>query len=156
MTLFIGEKVGVIFDFGVVIDGLQVTFVVKAVKSVLVVLDMINEENAIQMVDFVHEGASEVAISFEADFSTVFEHGFDLYPVRATNQAINLRNREASLMFFDDFAVSFDNFRIDEGGEGVVFLIIKIIAHDNDALVYAHLGGSHSSGKLKGVCLFPV
>ncbi len=156
MTLFIGEKVGVIFDFGVVIDGLKVTFVVETIKSIFVITDVVDKENAIEMVDFVHEGTSKVAISFEADLGTIFEHGFDLYLVRATNQAINLRNREASLMFFDDFAVSFDNFRIDEGGEGVVFLIIKIIAHDNDALVYAHLGGSHSSGKLKGVCLFPV
>lgn len=52
--LIFREEVSVILDFGGVVDGFEVAFVVEAVESVLVVADMINKKNAVEMVDFVH------------------------------------------------------------------------------------------------------
>ena len=47
IRLFLGEKIGVVLDFGSVIDGLEIAVFVHTVESGRVVLDVVDEENAV-------------------------------------------------------------------------------------------------------------
>ena len=53
MTLFIGKKLFIIFDFFIIIDWIEVAFVVHFKEGVFLVFDVVNKENTIEMVDFV-------------------------------------------------------------------------------------------------------
>ena len=46
-TLLIREELFVIFDVFVVVEGLEIAFFVKEEEGVFVVLDVVDEENAI-------------------------------------------------------------------------------------------------------------
>lgn len=59
-------------------------------------------------------------------------------------------------MVFFDFAVSFDDFRIDKSGEGGVFLVVEVITNNNDTLINAELRGGHSGREFVRVVFFPV
>lgn len=59
-------------------------------------------------------------------------------------------------MVFFDFAVCLDDFRIDKGGEGGVFLVVEVITNNNDTLINAELSGGHSGGEFVRVVFFPV
>lgn len=59
-------------------------------------------------------------------------------------------------MFFDNFAASFDDAGVNEGGEAIFFLIFEIVANDNNALIKAELGSGHGGGKLIRVFFFPI
>jgi len=107
------------------------------------------------VINLVHETASEVAFSFNSNFVAVFNEGLDFDFTGARNKAVNFRNGETTLIVTGDFAFGFDDFGIDEGGEGVIGFIIEIIAYQNDALVNSELRGGNGGRKFIGVGLFP-
>lgn len=155
--LVIGEEVLVGGDFSIIIsDRDEVAFVVEAVESVFLVADVVDEENAVEVVDFVEKGASEEAFGFEADFVAVFEEGFDFGFAGAADAAIDLGDREATLIVSLDFAFGADDFGVNEGSEMTVLLVVKVVADDNDALVDAELGRSHGGREFIRVLFFPV
>ncbi len=73
-------------------DRGEVALVVHAVEGVGDVADVVDEKNAVEVVNFVEESAGEVAAGFEADFGAVFEKSLDLGFVRATDQTVNFWN----------------------------------------------------------------
>lgn len=154
--LFIGEKLRIISNFGVVIlDRLQVAIVVEVVESIALIADMVDEKEAVEMVDFVEECAGEKITSLEADFLSRGEDGFDFDFLGAFNEAVNARNREATFVIFNLFTLGANDFRVDEGGEILVVFVFEIVANDDDALVNTDLWSGHSGGKFVRVSLFP-
>ncbi len=145
----------VVFNFFVVVDGIEVALVVHAIKGVGLVFDVVDEEDAIKMVDFVKEGASEGIFGFDADGGAVFEHRLDFNFGGARNLAVNGGNGEAALEVGDDFAFGFDDFGVDEGGEGFVFLVVEVVTDDDNAAVEAELRRSHGGGEFVRVGFFP-
>lgn len=144
LRLVIGEKVLVRGDFGVVIgDGNEVAFVVEAIESVFLAADVVDEKDAVEVVNFVEKSAGEETFGFEADFLAVFEESFDFSLARATDATINLRNRETAFVISLDFALSADDFGVDEGGEMMIFFVVEVVTNDNDTLVDAELRGGH-------------
>lgn len=95
------------------------------------------------MVDFVHEGASEIIVGFDADFTTILELGFDFDFAGTGDETIDFGDREAAFVLGDGATFGADDFGIDEGGKGIVLFVIKIVTYDNDALIDTHLGGGH-------------
>lgn len=157
ILVFLGEEVPIVGDFGVVIlDWVEVAFVVHAVESVFLTANMIDEENAVEVIDFVEESAGEEAFGFEANFAAVFEQGFDFDFARATDAAINFRDREAAFKISFGLAFGADDLGVDEGGEVIVGFVFEIIADDNNALVNAELWRSHGGRKLIRMLLFPL
>lgn len=154
--LFIREELFIIFDFAVVVDWLEVAFVVHSEEGFFVVLDVVDEEDAAQVVDFMEQDAGEGAIGLDADFGAVFEEGFDFGLFGAGDKAVDFRNRETAFIVFFEFAFGFYDFGVDEGGKVVVLLVLHVVANDDDFLVDAHLGGGHGGRKFKGVTFFPV
>ena len=124
-------------------------------ESLGLVLDVVDEENAFEVVDFVEQGAGEVIFGFQADFGAVFEEGFDLDFFGAGNEAIEFGDGETAFVVGLGFAVGLDDFGVDEGGEGVFGFILEVVADDNNALVDAELGGGHGGGELIRVLFFP-
>ena len=102
------------------------------------------------------QGAGEVIFGFQADFGAVFEERLDLDLFGAGNQAVEFGDREAAFVVGLGFAVGFDDFGVDEGGEGVFGFVLKIVADDDDTLIDAELGGGHGGGEFIGVLLFPL
>lgn len=154
--LVLGEEFRIVFDFGFVVgDGLEIAVFGHAIEGFWVVFDVVNKEDAVEMVDFVHEDAREEAVGFEADFLAIFELGFDFGLVGATNETVDFGDREAAFVIFGDFAFGADNFGVDEGGKRVVFLIVEVVADDDNAFIDAELRGGHSGRKFVGVFLFP-
>ena len=116
---------------------------------------MVDEEDAVEMVDFVEEGAGEGVLGFDADFAAIGEVGFNFYFGGARDEAVNEGNREATFVVGGGFTFGLDNFGVDEGGEGVVFFVFKVVTDDDDAAVDSELRGGHGGGELVGVRLFP-
>lgn len=156
MLVFFGKEIRIIFDMCIVVDRLQIAVFVEAVKGVVVVLDMVDEEDTVEMVDFVHEGAGEVAFGFDADFATIFEQSLDFDFLRAADETINFGNGETAFLLFDDFAVSLDDFGVNQGGKRVLFFVIEIVADDDDTLVDPHLRGGHGSREFIRMGFFPI
>ena len=92
------------------------------------------------------KGASEKIFSLEAYFMAVFEQSFNLNFLGSTDKAVDFRNGQATFVVFDDFAVGFDYFGIDEGGKSVIILVAKVVAYDDDTAIDAKLGGGHGGG----------
>ncbi len=159
MTLgFIGvaPEVTIVFDFCVVVYGVKLSFVVHLEESGGVVFDVVNEEDAIEVVDFVEEGAGEGAFGFDADRSAVFEECLDLDFGGAFNEAVDEGNREATFVIFFGFAFGFDDFWVDEGGEVDVLFVFEVVTDDDNAAVKTELRGGHGSRKFVRVSFFPV
>ena len=153
--VFIGKEVGVRLDVAVVVGGLKVAVLIHAEESLGLVLDVVDEEDAFEVVNLVEQGAGEVIFGFQADFGAIFEEGFDLDLFGTGNEAVEFGDGEAAFVVGLGFAVGFDNFGVDEGGEGVLGFVLEVVADDDDALVDAELGGGHGGGELVGVLFLP-
>ena len=143
-------------DILVVIEGLEIAFVVEDEEGVFLTLDVVDKEGAIQVIDFVLEDASESISGFDADVGAVFEDGFDSSFGIAGDEAIDGGDGETTLVVGFWLAFVFDNFRVDEGDEIRVFLVVHIFADDDNAFVIAELGGGHSGGEFEFVLFFPI
>ncbi len=146
----------VVFNFFVVVDGVEVALVVHAIKGVGLIFDVVDEKDAVEVVNFVEEGASEGIFGFDADGSAIFKQGFNLDFGGAGNFAVDGGDGETALKVGDDFALGFDDFRVDEGGESFVFLIVEIVTNDDDATIEAELRRRHCRRKLVRVRFFPL
>jgi len=73
MTLgcIVAPKFVVVFNLGVIIDGVELALVVHFEEGVFDAFDVVDKENAVEVVDFVEEGAGEGAFSLDADGSAV-------------------------------------------------------------------------------------
>ena len=72
LGFIVAPKFMVVFNFGVVVDGIELAFIVHLKEGLRVVLDVVDEKNAVEMVDFVEESARERAFGFNADGRAVF------------------------------------------------------------------------------------
>ncbi len=107
------------------------------------------------MVDFVEESAGEGIFGLDADGGAVFEEGFDFDFGGARNFAVNGGDGEATFVVDGGFAFGFDDFWVDEGGEGLVLFVVEVVADDDNAAVEAELGGGHGRREFIGVVFFP-
>lgn len=57
-TLFIREEIFVIFNILIVIEGLEVALVIKDEEGVSFVFDVIDEEDSVEMINFVLKNSS--------------------------------------------------------------------------------------------------
>ena len=146
----------VVLYVSVVIERLKIAFVVKLVEGVFLVFDVVDKENAVEVVDFMHKGASEEIGCLEANFGAVFELGLNANFGWAGNFAVNGRNREAAFVIVEDFALGFDNFWVKQWNKSGIILIAHVFTDNNDALIVAKLWGSHSGRKLEFVLIFPI
>lgn len=153
--VFIRKEVGVRLDVAVIISGFKVAMLIHTEEGLRLVFDVVNKEDAVQVVNFVEQGAGEVVFGSQADFGAVFEERLDLDLFGAGDQTVEFGDGEAAFVVGLGFAVGFDDFGVDEGGEGVFGLVLKIVADDDDALVDAKLGGGHGGGELIGMLFFP-
>lgn len=97
-----------------------------------------------------------MAGSLEADLGAVDELGFDADFVGAGDEAVNKGNGETTFVVFFDFAVGFYDLWVNQGGERGVFLVVEVVADDDNSLVDAELGGGHGGGEFVRVIFFPV
>ncbi len=116
---------------------------------------MVDEKDAVEMVDFVEEGTGEVARGLEADFGAVFKESFNFNLMWAADESINLGDGEAAFLIFVDFALGADDFGVDKGSEMLVVFIVEVVTDDDNALILAHLRGGHSGRKFVRVLSFP-
>lgn len=107
------------------------------------------------MVDFVEESAGEGIFGLDADGGAVFKHSLDFDFSGARDFTINSRDRETALEVAFDFTLGFDDFGVDESSESFIFLIVEIVANDDDAAVKAELRRCHGGRKFVRVRLFP-
>ena len=146
----------VVFYFFVVVDWVEVSLVVHTEKGVFLVFYVVDKEDSVEVVDFVKEGASKRIFGLDSDRSSVFEESLYLDFCRARDKAVKRRDREATFVIGRWFAFGADNFGVDEGGEGVVFLVVEIVADDDDTLIVAELRSCHGRRKLVRVVFFPI
>lgn len=135
---------------------MEVAVVVEFEEGVAVVFDVIDEEDAVEVVDLMEEGAGEVAGGLDADFGAIGELGFDASFIGAGNETVDEGDGEAALVVFDGATFGFDDFGVDKCGKCGMGLVFHVISYYNDTLVYTHLGCGHRSGELVGMFLFPV
>lgn len=126
-----------------------------AIEGIGGVADVVDEKDAVEMVDFVHKGAGEKTTGFEANFGAIGKKSFDLDFFGAFNESVDLWYGEAAFLLFDEPTAGADDFWVDEGGEGLVFFVVKVVTHNDNALILTHLGGSHGGGDLVRMFLFP-
>src|SRR5215475_13760603 len=103
---------------------------------------MLEVEDAVEVVDLMAEGASEIILGFHFEpfaFGVLGFHGDEL---RTDNIAAKAWNREATL-FFALFAFGVDDFRIDENDFGFGILAGGDIDY-GDANALANLRGSQA------------
>ncbi len=129
--------------------------VTHAIEGIGGVADVVDEKDAVEMVDFVHKGAGEKTTSFEANFGAIGKKSFDFDFFRAFNEPVDLWYRETTFLFLDKLAAGADNFWIDESGERLVLFVVKVVAHNDNALILTHLGSGHGGGDFIGVFFFP-
>lgn len=153
---FFREEVRVVRDLGVVIlDGVEVSFVIHAIESIFLAADVVDEEDAVEVVNFVKKGAGEKTFGLQTDFVAVFEKGFNFDLAGTTNLAVNFWDGETAFEIGFDFAFGADDFGVDEGGKMVIGFVVEVVADNDDALVDAELRGGHGGRKFVGVLFFP-
>ncbi len=155
VLVVIREELAIIFNLSVVVDRVEFAFVVHAVEGFFVIFDVVDEEDAIEVIDFVLKSASEKIFGFNADRGAIFELGFDADFVTAGNFTIEKRYGETTFVVGDDFAVGLDDLWVQESGKMVVVFVVEVVSDDNYALVDAELRGGHSGGELVRVFFFP-
>ena len=148
-------ELGVVFDLFFVIDWIKIALVVHAEKGGFIVFYVVNEENAVEMVDFVKKSSSKRVFGFDADGGSVFEEGLDFDLFRTRDEAVNRRDRETTFIVFFGLAFGFDDFWVNKSGKIGVFLIFEIVANDNDAAVKTELGSGHGGRKFVWMVFFP-
>lgn len=95
---------------------------------------MVDEYDAVGMVDFVLEHACEESISFEAEFVAIDVHSFDANTAVAGDFAIIPADTKAAFIIGDELAFVFDDFGVDERNEFFVVFVLELRAHDNHAV----------------------
>lgn len=76
-SLFIREELLVIFDFFVIINRVEIAFIVHFEESFFIIFNVIDEEDAVEMIDLMEKDAGEGTFGFDADFGAIFEESFD-------------------------------------------------------------------------------
>ena len=135
--VFVWEKLFVILDTSFVVDWLQIAIFIELKEGIGFIFDAINEEDTVEMINFVSESASKFIGGFNTYFGTIFEFSFDANFRVAWNFAIDKWNGEATLEIFDNFAFLFDDFWIYEGREGSIRFVVHTVADNNEALIDA-------------------
>ena len=153
--VFVREELFVIFNTSFIIDWLEISVFVELEEGISFIFDAIDEEDTVEMVNFVSKSASEFIGSFNAYLSAIFEFSFDANFRVAWDLTINKWNRKTAFEIFDNFTFLFDDFWVDKGSEGSICFVIHTVADNNQALVNAELRGSHSGRELVGVRFFP-
>lgn len=95
---------------------------------------MIDEHDAVRVVDFVLEHAGEEAIGFESDFVAINVEGFDADAVVAPDFAVKPVDAETPFVILVRATFAFDNFRVDKRDEFLDGFVVKVAAHDDDPL----------------------
>lgn len=135
---------------------MEFAFFVEFEVGVGFIFDMVDEEDAVEVVDLVLENAGETVGGLNADLGAVFEEGFETGFGVAGDKTVDVRNGEAAFVIGGFFAFVFDDFGVDEGDEIGVFLFVHVFADDDNALVVAQLRGGESGGEFEFVGFFPV
>ena len=117
---------------------------------------MVDKEDTVEVIYLVEEGASKRTFSFNTDRSAVFEEGLDTDFRRTGNEAVNFWDGETTFVILLELTVGFDDFWVEKSGEIAIFLVVEIVADDDDAAIEAELRGGHGGGKLKRMLLLPI
>ena len=152
----IGEESLVSGNLGVVVNGVEVALVIHLKPGGFIVANMVDEEETVEVVDFVEESAGESAGGANADFGAVEKAG--LYPSlrRAGNKTVVERNGETTFVVGQSLALGFYYFRINQSSESRLGLVFHVITDDDNADVVTHLGGGHGGGEFVRVGVLPV
>ena len=75
--VFVREELFVIFNTSFIIDWLEISVFFELEEGISFIFDAIDEEDTVEMVNFVSKSASEFIGSLNTDFGTIFELGFD-------------------------------------------------------------------------------
>ena len=153
--LIVWPEFFVVFDVFFVIYWNKVAFVVELVESIFLVANMIDKENAVEMVDFVQDSAREKAFGFEFDFGAVFELCLNAGLGRARNLAVNSWDGETTFVVAQDATFGFDDDGVDKGNKVVVAFFVKIFADKNNAAVIAELRCGDCGREFVLVFFFP-
>ena len=94
---------------------------------------MVNEDDAVTMVDFVLQDARQESVSFDADFVAVDIDGFNADFAVAGNFAVKVLDAQAAFVIIDDFALVFDDFRIYQRDKILIFFVFEISTDDDDS-----------------------
>ena len=117
---------------------------------------MVDEKNAVEVVDFMLDDTGEAVSGFDTDIGAIFKQGFDAGFGISWDEAIDVGDRETAFVVFGLLAFVFDDFWVDQGDEIGIFFVVHVFTDDDDTFVVAELRGSHGSGELKLVFFFPV
>ena len=79
----------------------------------MIVANVVDENDAVAVVDFVLQDARQKAVGLDADFVAVDIGGFNADFAVAGNFAIKILDAEAAFVIVGDFAFLLDYFRID-------------------------------------------
>jgi len=127
-------QLSIIFDVGFVIKRLQFTRIIKRVKSIVLVTDMVDKDDAVGVIDLVLDDTGEETFGLKANLVAIKVKSLDTDFRMAGDFAVDLLNAEAAFEIGDNFSLVFDNFRIDQGGEFASCFVVKVAADDDDAL----------------------
>lgn len=130
--------------------------VLKLVKGLRLILDMVDKDSAIGMVNFVLKDARQEAFGGYAHFFAVQAEGFDADFSVAWNLAVDITNAQAAFEVFFDGAFVFGDLWVDKNGKRAVVLVIEIVTYYDDTVHLVDLHGSQSDADLMVARGFPV
>lgn len=140
----------------VVVERSQLTFVVERVKCVGLILDVIDEHDAVDVIDLMLDDTSQKARSFKADFMAVGIEGADADFRMARNLAVNVRHAETPFVVVSDISLMLNDFRVNERHKFPVGLIVETAPDDDDPLESVDLDGRKGCADFMGTGIFPI
>jgi hypothetical protein len=126
MGLFgIREEGAIIGDVLVIIEVLELAVLVEAVEGGAAAADAVDEEFAVEVVDFMLKDAGEMAVDGAFDFVAVLEGGAELDVGVAGYEAVDtVGDRETALVILDEFTFLSGDLGVDESCEVSVGLVL--------------------------------
>ncbi len=140
----------------IVVERLELAFVVKAVEGIFLALDVVDKDDAIDVVYLVLDNARQEAFGLDADFVAIRVEGFDTDFAPAFDAAVAAFDAQAAFEIFDLLALVFDDFGVDERRELAGVFVLEAAADDDDTLQAVNLYCGQGSADFVRTAVFPV
>ena len=125
-------------------------------KEAFFVCNVIQEDHAVSVVDFMLKNARQKTLGFDADIpaACIERTNADFWIAR--HDAVDVLYAEAAFMVEFGRTFVFDDFRVDERNEASIFFVVEVAPHDNDPLETVDLDGGQRDAKFVGARCFPI
>ncbi len=152
----LSPEVSIIGHLFFIFERLQFALVVEAEEGLGVIFDMVDEDNAITMVNFVLENARQEILGGHPELLAVDIQRFNLDLLVPWHLAVNARHAEAALEVLDDIAFALGDLWVNKYRKGMILFVVIIITNHNDFVEPIDLNGGQRYANFMIATLVPA